>query len=85
MPQNQANHDRRYINHMVLCNVALYKMKYLGPAPKSGRLSYPAAEGCSLQRSTGPFAYRSRSCSARFVLVNQKMQNNRDLTLNRFK
>ena len=32
---------------MVLCSVALYKMKYLEPAPKSGRRSYPAAAGCS--------------------------------------
>ena len=37
------------------------------PAAQSGRRSYPAAAGCSLQRSTGPFAYRSRGCSARFV------------------
>ena len=22
-------HDRRYMNHIVLCNVALYKMEYL--------------------------------------------------------
>ena len=37
------------------------------PAAQSGRRSYPAAAGCSLQSFTGPFAYRSRGCSARFV------------------
>lgn len=34
------------MNHMVLCSIALYKMKYFRSAPKSGRCSYPAAEGC---------------------------------------
>ena len=42
-------------------------MKYLLSAPISGRRSYPAAAGCSLQRSPGSFPYRSRGCSARFV------------------
>ena len=60
-------------------------MKYLGPDPKSGRRSYPAAEGCSLQRSTGLFAYRSRDYSARFVPVNQKIKNNRNFTLSHLK
>jgi hypothetical protein len=50
----------RLLNH-------LYKMKYNRPAPKCGRCSYPAAAGCSLQSSTGPFACRSRGCSARFA------------------
>ena len=47
------------MNYTVLCSVALYKMKYLRPAPKCGWRSYPAAAGCSLQWSTGPFADRS--------------------------
>ena len=54
---------------MVLCSIALYKMKYLRSAPKSGRRSYPAAAGCSLQRSTGPFACRSRGCLKTYFCI----------------
>ena len=50
-------------------------------AAQSRRRSSPAAAGCSLQRSAGPFAYRSRGLLCLLCAGSCKLQNNRLFTL----
>ena len=56
---------------------------YERQAAQSRRCSSPAAAGCSLQRSAGPFAYRSRGLLCLLCAGSSKFQNNRLFTLSR--